>query len=463
MHTPLVAILAALGLAAAGAAQAATEHEPNDTVDRAQRVLPGTRLHGQLATSSDVDWFAFAIDEPRQVSLRVWTECMPWQAQREALVAIYDRHGHERLAWDERSDGPGSDCGVTLPAGSYTCLVAMKPNGIAGDYVLDFEIAAPRAIDVHEGQEPNDHPSFGGAPVPMRIGDTVAGVLATPDDVDWFTFELSGPGLVQVVCHDDGGVPQLDDTRLQLWRETTPGTWSLLGLPGWMRTSHRVLDLTPMNHLPLGNHLAPGRYAIQVDANTSTPMGPGPWDYRKVGHYALRTAWIGFPGHGPVHEAAEPNDRAAAATPLVLGDDAIGNLDGAGDADWYRIVVEAPTTVGATAVGIGPAPVRVTSLRLLGAAGQTVGSGSGTATAHDQLVCTLAEPGTYFLEVRGRASADIGGYRLHTGACSPLLPHAARRRLPTGVGPATPAEASATPPSPAAPADAPKAATQRSH
>ena len=60
--------------------------------------------------------------------------------------------------------------------------------------------------------------------------------------------------------------------------------------------------------------MEPGRYAIQVDANQATPTGTAPWEYRRAGKYALRTALIDLPGDGPTRERPEPNDAAATAT-----------------------------------------------------------------------------------------------------------------------------------------------------
>jgi hypothetical protein len=442
---------------------AQAEREPNDTPAQAQRIVPGAAVAARLSSTADVDWYVFTLTEPAQVSLRASTGSLPWQAPRDVLVALYDARGVDRLAWDERSEGACSDCGVTVPAGTYTCLVAMPATGNPGIYTLEFAARPPRPIDVPEAPEPNDHPAFGGAPTAIRLGDTVAGELATADDVDWFTFALTGRGIVHVVCHDDGGVPQLDSTRLQLWRRTPTGAWSPLGTTSYLRTSHRAFDPLHTTNLPGGNYLGPGHYAIQVDANTSTPVGTAPWHYRKQGHYALRTAWIEFTGRGPVGAGGESNDSARTAAPLTLGEDAVGAIGADGEADWYRFEVTQPTTIGATAEGEGPHPVRVTSLRLWSADGGALASGTGTSSAHGQLIHTLAVAGSYFLEVRGRLFADTGGYRLRTGACQPL--HLPTPPRPPEVDAAAPAEASVTPRAPATttPVDARHPAVERPH
>jgi len=410
-------------------AQNATEVEPNDAAGQAQRIVPGQSLDACLSTTADTDWFAFTLAVPQQVNLRAIAAntALPW-APRNTLVAIYDRAGSHRLAWNERSAGTHSDCGVTLPAGDYTCLVALQPTGSPGDYVLEFVTQPPRPVQVQEGPEPNDNPTLGGTPTPFRLGDTIAGEVEPAGDADWYVFELTRPGIVQAVCLDDGGVPQLDNTRLQLWRETSPGLWSALSTPSFTRNSHRVFGLMHTTNLPAANALAAGRYAIQVDANQATPTGTAPWEYRRAGKYALRTALIDLPGDGPTRERPEPNDAAATATPLALGDDAIGCIDDHGDADWYRLEILVPTTIGATAAGLAPDPVVVTSLRLCDQDGRALASGTATSRAHGRLVTTLAEPGVYFLEVRGRLFSDTGNYVLHTGSCTPLHLAAPPRR-----------------------------------
>ncbi len=461
MFVRTLTTVVAIGLASVAAAQDPIEHEPNDSPQQAQRIVAGLRLDARLSTTADIDWFAFSLAAPKQVNLRTIpaNTTLPW-APRETLVAIYDADGTHRLAWNERSDGTHSDCGVTLPAGNYTCLVALKPTGAPGDYVMEFVAREPRAIDVREGPEPNDNPALGGKPTPIVLGNTVTGEISQPGDVDWYTFELTEPGIVQAICLDDGGVPQLDSTRLQFCRETAAGTWSAFGIASFVRTSHRALDLTHTISLPAGNYLTAGRYAIQVDANTSTPVGSAPWDYHKVGKYGLRTALIALPGRGPLREGPEPNESVATAVPITLGDDAMGAIDSPGDADWYRFEITRPTTIGATAEGLGANAVTVTSVRLWNASGQAFASGTGTSTAHGKLVYTIAEPGTWFLEVKGRLFSDTGGYVLHTGVCQPLyLPGPS----PIEAAQARAAEAAASPRIPSKPAEANPATNNRSN
>lgn len=443
------------------AAQDVVETEPNDGAGAAQRIEVGTRVRARLATTADVDWYAFTLADPQQVHLLARSVAAPGQGQHGVMIAVYDHGGLERLAWNERAGSQLSDCGVTLPAGDYRCVVTTKPSGSAGDYQLEFSACPPRRIAVVERAEPNDNPALGGTPTAFSLGDTVAGEIQTVGDVDWFVFELEHPGIVQVLCLDDGSAPQLDNTRLQFWRENDGKLWSSFGVPSFVRTGHRVLDLVHTTNLPAGNFLQPGHYAIQVDANTPTPAGTAPWDYRKVGKYALRTALIELPGRGPVGEGPEPNDAAANATPLTLGCDATGHIDGHGDKDWYRIEVDAPTTIGATAEGIGDTPMSVTSVRLWEAAGGSLASGTGTAFAHGKLVHTVTRPGVYFLEVRGRLFQDVGGYVLHTGSCQPLDRDAMPRADTAARG--TPVEAAAHPDSPSSTSDAPRPAGDRSY
>jgi len=407
------------------AAQRVVEVEPNDLASQAQTLTPGRIVHAQLSTTADVDWYAFSLPCAQQVNVRALpADAAPadaaGRAARDTLVAIYDGSGETRLAWNDRSNGAHSDCGVTLPAGDYTCLVALKPTGAPGDYVVELLAREVRPIEVGEGPEPNDNPAHGGTPMPITLGCTIGGEIADAGDADWFTFVLERPGIVQVVCLDDGGVPQLDNTRLQFWRETSPGLWSAFGIPSFVRTSHRAFDLSHTTNLPAGNYLMPGHYAIQVDANTSTPTGSAPWNYHKVGKYALRTGCIELPGLGPTAETAEPNGTAGRATPFSLGQDARGTIDDHGDTDWYRFEIDEPTTLGATAEGVGGHAVPVTSVRLWSDTGTALASGTGTSTAHGKLVHTLAQPGVYFLEVKGRRFSDTGSYVLHTGSCRPL-------------------------------------------
>jgi hypothetical protein len=168
--------------------------------------------------------------------------------------------------------------------------------------------------------------------------------------------------------------------------------------------------------------LAPGNYAIEVSSATSTAAGTPPWDYTKVGRYALRTSLIDLPGMQTVAEAPEPNDTPAGAAMLNLGDYATGNISGSNEGDWYAFAAAGATTVAAMSDGIGLTPINDTTVRLYDANGNSLATASsGGPNSHGRLIFTIREPGIYYFEVAGGLFAATGDYVLYTGGAEAMF------------------------------------------
>ena len=412
---PLPTVLPALATAMLGApllAQRAAEVEPNDTVAQAQTVAIGTHVEANLA-AGEVDWFAFTLAAPAQVHART-SGNFNTSPSVDTYVAIYDAAGATRLAWDDNSDGSHSDCGVTLSAGSYTVLVAGKATTTTGPYGMDLFTLPVVPITVNEAAEPNNSPGAGGTPTNFTPGDTLGGELATTTDTDWWSFTLTTRSVVQAVCMDDGGVPQLDNTLVGFFNNSG-GNFAAFGTSSFILTSHRAFNLAHPGML------APGTYAIQVASSTSTAAGTAPWNYVKTGKYALRTRAIPMPGLNVVSETPEPNNTAATAAFLTLGDSATGNTTGSLDGDWFGFVAGPGTTIAAMCETPGGGGVAGTTLRLYNADGVLVTTAGGSSTTHARLITTLAVGGIYYLEVAGAVLASTGNYILNTGSTDAMF------------------------------------------
>ena len=403
---------ATLALATGLAAQRLPEIEPNDSVAQAQTLAAGTQVTANLA-AGEQDWFRFTLASAAQVHLKT-SGNFGVNPSVDTAVFLYDASGTTRLAWNDNAAGTMSDLGATLPPGAYTCMVIGKLATTTGDYGLDFVVLPAQPIQVQEGPEPNNDPGLGGVPTPITLGDTFAGDLSSPTDVDWYTFTVTGRCVVQAICYDDGGVPQLDNTRLAFYQETSPGVWAAFGTSSSLTTSHRSFNLAHPQTLAAGN------YAIQVDAGTAA-AGTAPFDYQKTGKYAVRTVLVDMPGFYTAPEAPEPNNTPAGAGFLTLGDYAIGNCSGSNEADWWMFAVGAPTTVVAMSADTGATPITDTSVTLYDGNGtQLTSASSGGASSHGRLVYTVPQAGIYYLAVSGGLFAATGDYILYTGGAAPL-------------------------------------------
>jgi hypothetical protein len=408
-------------------AQKVTEVEPNDTPATAMPITAGMHIVASYSSVTDEDWYSFTLATPGQAHLHtVATGTLSLGTSRDNRIAIYDATGTTRLAWNDGAVGVMADCGVTLPAGSYTARVALK-TGTAGAYDLDFYVLNGRPIDVTEGAEPNGDT---GTPTPFTLGQTIEGQIAAglPQDEDYWSFTLANRGIAIGATWDDGGIPQLDNVALRFY-SGIPGAWTALGTGDATNTaSHRVTTLTHPGMLSAGT------YAIAVRPGT-VAAGTAPWDYTKTGKYSLRTGLIDLPDYNLSVEGPEPNNGIVTpAGVLGLGDAVTGNSTGSLDEDWYLFAVGGPTTIGAMAEGIGATPLAGSTLRLWDATGTTnLASASGSATSHGRLVFTIERAGIYYLAIQGPTTVVTGDYKLHLGGCTPLYVTASVRVEPAST------------------------------
>jgi hypothetical protein len=419
-------LLACAAIAAALPAQKVNEVEPNDTAATAMPITAGTHIVASYSSTTDEDWYSFTLTSPGQVHLHtVANGTLALGLSRDNRIAFYDATGTTRLAWNDGAVGTMADCGVTLPAGSYTARVNLK-SGTAVAYDLDFYVLPPNPIDTVEAAEPN---GATGTPTSFTLGDTLEGQLVTavPADEDYWSFTLTGRGIVVAATYDDGGVPQCDNMALR-FHSGGPGAWVALGASDATNSqSHRITTLTHP-----GTLLA-GTYAIAVKGGTAA-VGTAPWDYVKVGKYSLRTALIDMPGAPAAPEGPEPNNTPSTpAGTISLGDDVSGNSTGSLDEDWYAFAIGGPTTIGAMAEGTSATPLAGSGLKLYDATGTLMTSASGSSTTHAKLVYTIERAGLYYLSINGPTTTVTGNYTLHTGGTAPLYVSATTRAEPAST------------------------------
>ncbi|MBK8097353.1 MAG: PPC domain-containing protein [Planctomycetes bacterium] len=419
IHLPFL-----LALATPLLAQRVAEVEPNNTVAQAQIITAGTQITANLQ-AGEQDWFTFTLAAAAEIHLQT-SGNFAVNPSVNTAVLLYDATGATRLAWDDGARSSHSDVGCNLQPGTYTCLVVGATGTIAGDYGLDFLVYPAATIQTVESAEPNHSPMTGGTPTPITLGDAITGDLSSPTDVDWFTFAITGQSVVQAICYDDGGVPQLDNTRLSFYQETSPGVWAAFGTSSTLATSHRSFLLAHPTTLAAGN------YAIEVSAGAAA-AGTAPLNYTKTGAYGLRTRLIALPATNTVGEAPEPNNSTTTAAFFNVGDAALGNCSGQNEGDWYGFAVNGPTTlVAITADAPGsPTPITDTTIRLLDVFGNFITSASsGGASSHARLITTIPQAGLYFLEVQGGLFAATGDYILYTGSVDPMFVPASFRAEP---------------------------------
>lgn len=415
----------ALTLAASAAlhAQTTVEVEPNNTVATAQQIQFGQQVLANLS-AGDEDWFFFTLTTTAEVHAQT-SGNNAVNPSVDTCVVILDATGTQVLAFNDNQRGNHSDCGLTLVPGLYTVKVFGKLATTAGDYGLDL-VQLPAATNVTtEGAEPNGNPATAGVPTPFVPGGVLRGDIATAADEDWFTFAVANPSLFQCFLQDDGLAPQMDRSRLSLWVEGPPGTWTTLGASTVGTTSHRVLNY---QHAQL---LQPGNYALAVLSGGSGTTAP--FTYSGIGNYGVRTLLIDIPGTTVVTEAPEPNNTLNTAALIPPGAIATGTITASSppEGDWYLFSVSAPTTVVAMTANGANTPITDTTVRILNQAGTAVATGStGGASSHGRVIYTCPVAGIYFVEVAGGTISAGGDYVLYFGAGPALALGATFRQEP---------------------------------
>ncbi len=421
MHSYRLLLPSALALATSVAAQRLPEIEPNDTVAQAQTLVAGSQVIANLV-ATEQDWFTFTLAGAAEIHLRTTGNFSNISPAMNTAVFLFDATGTTRLAWNDDAAGTSSDCGVNLTAGTYTVQVLGKLTTTTGDYGLDFVVLPAAVIQTNEGPEPNSGAVVGGVPTPITLGDTVAGNLSSPTDTDWYSFTLTDRSVVQAICFDDGSVPQLDNTQLQFFSESTPGNWIAIAGSSTLSTSHRSFNLTHPTTLGAGN------YAIQVASGTAAP-GTAPFTYTKTGNYAIRTRLIAMPSSNLVSEGIEPNNLPLPAnvTFFVPGDTLTGSCSGSNEEDWWAFVATGPTTIALMCDSANTVtPMTDEDLKVYDEVGALTGSplatgSSGGPGSHGRLIFTVPQAGIYYVAAYGGAFASNGDYVVYTGSCDAMI------------------------------------------
>jgi subtilisin family serine protease len=144
------------------------------------------------------------------------------------------------------------------------------------------------------------------------------GQLSTSNDVDWYSFNATGSGLVSVVFD-----APTDDSYSTYF---TVGLYNSSG--GLLRTYGIGRDST----LNLGPISVAGTYYVRVDDGY----------YSSNGQYA---ATVNFTAGSVANYESETNDTLATADAVTLGSAMNGQLSTPNDVDWYKLAVAAPGIV----------------------------------------------------------------------------------------------------------------------
>jgi Mg-chelatase subunit ChlD len=316
--------------------------EPNDQPEQAPVMTGPVCLTGTLPALRDQDLVLWEVAPADALTTwRITVIGIPTTFTSVHLFVVTSEPGVfpaqvtalDRIDSDASSDTPGVASGYSLPAGRYLLGIsrgdpAAGPPAPAREYRVTFE--REQVLPPNGDREPNDD----AATAPRAGGpiDLVGAVDGDPDLYRW-TLDTASAAVrhridLQVVPGDTLDVRLLDGDG----RELAGASAARDGLA-------HIHDLS----LPAGDYL------ISLSTGAGGPHG-----------YRLTTLVVDDPGAD-----AEPNDVAARALTVAIGEDLSGRLAGARDIDQYTF--EVPQTLVASQFDVA---VRV-------------------GTTHDRRVCVL--------------------------------------------------------------------------
>ncbi len=365
-----------IGLTGDGQASSDAEIEPNDSLDRANWIEAGAPVSAVSDGRGDQDWFAFTVDE--DAAERTQDITVRFDHPRSLRVCLAPVDGSRRELCRTTPGDDDSDPvfgGLQLEAGDH----AVKVQGTSDD-VYDYEIEvrwgdpAPATAAI----EPNDHRDWaaplGARPVRGRIEDRREA---------WFAFDVTGaPQLWRFQANGDA-IQNIQLRRAGSGQEVA-------------RTGH-TSGGAPIKRID-NVRLLPGRYLVSVTGERTD--------------YLLRAIALGEPD--PSY-AIEPNDDAANAQPLLLGERMQGTYTDSADAEVFAFSLPGFTRVR---MRIEP-PAGVTMRATMSWAGEQV---MNTGRFDEARTYELMLPkGDYIIDARADEGSELE-YGLSVEPVSPWAP-----------------------------------------
>lgn len=287
------------------------ELEGNDTELTATPVELDTPYSGNLLSAQDVDFFAFTLREAGGVHISVETggsgsasgayTCSVFSAADRSRLCTLTVPGNSKL----------TDSGnLYLSAGTYWVRMAKGAAYLGDAYTLTVNTLHNGVMEA----EPNNAPETANA---IPVNENVHASFAQEGDVDCFTFTLAQDAVVQ---------PRLMFDAM----DSTARTYVLT----LMDRNRSELLRAGIGGKETGKAIVP----VALPAGTYTVRVENP-------RFAMQDYTLHLIAMTVEAAEQEPNDSAASATALAVGQTRTSVLSGESDVDFYRVRFDTQTTV----------------------------------------------------------------------------------------------------------------------
>ena len=287
------------------------ELENNDTTAKATPIELNTGYSGSLSSAKDVDYFSFTLDATSAVNV---TFGIPGSGSKTTshTVTVYSAaNGGTLSTVSVPGNAQLSETGnLYLSPGTYLVQVAKGSAFTNDEYILTVNVDQNGSME----SEPNNTPETANA---VPVNEDIHGSFGQEGDIDCFVFTLEGDAVIQPRFTF---TPTDSTSKTYVLTITDAGRREMLKVNIGGKESTKVI--TPVA-------LAAGAYTVKVE---------NPRFVRQ--DYTLRLVSMAVD-----HAEKEPNDSAALATALAVGQPYTGVLTTEADIDYYKVTFTQQSTV----------------------------------------------------------------------------------------------------------------------
>ena len=292
-------------------AETHVELENNDTSARATAMDLNTGYSGTLSSSKDVDYFSFTLDEASRVNVTFGTSGNGNKTTTHTVTVYSSASGASLSTFTVPGNAQLTETGnLYLSSGTYLVQVAKGSTFTSDEYILTVNVDQNGTME----SESNNTPETANA---IPVNEDIHASIGQESDVDCFTFTLDGDAVIQPSFTF---TPTDSSSKTYVLTITDLSRRELLKVNIGGKESTKVI--TPVA-------LTAGTYTVKIE---------NPRFIRQ--DYTLHLVSMAVD-----HAESEPNDSAALATGLTVGQARTGVLTTDADVDYYKVTFAEQTTV----------------------------------------------------------------------------------------------------------------------
>ena len=352
---------------------------PDDYVDDAGTdgvIGIGDSVAGDIGHEGDSDWFAVELAAGQSYAIDLEGAATGGGLLSDPYLELFDSDGEVVDFNDDGGEGLNSRLIVTPDRGGRYYIGAAAFGGATGSYTLSIaEYVAP----------PDDYGADTGTAGSVVVGGSAGGDIEVADDADWFGLDLAAGDRIMIDLEGSPtGAGTLSDPYLTVYDAS--GAAILGDDDGGTDFNSRLLFEPP----------AAGRYYLEA-----TSFGSA------TGTYTLTVSDVS-------HISDDYAGNPSTAGRLPAGGHVVGELELAGDVDWFAIRLEAEVPYAFFLEGMPTdmGTLRDPYLSLYDDLGQMLAWNDDDGHSLNSLIEFIPDrSGTFYLEAGGYADAS-GSYTL---------------------------------------------------